>query len=130
MTTTISRSRVVRGERNRTRVRVPDDSTTPKRRSLKRVAEKIKRVATEPVDRPRKSRVATVTKSTRRSRPRAGIGAPGAGRDGLASALANSTVGPRGRLTAPGARPASREAAKLARIRDGRYAQKRSRFIV
>lgn len=130
MTTTISRARVRRGERSYTRVRVADDSTAPKRRRLSRPSGTVADLLTRPA-RARKSRVATITKSKRRSRPRVGgIGVPEPGRDGLGASLANTVVGRRRRSTGPGARAPSREAAKLGRIRDGRYARSRSRFVV
>jgi hypothetical protein len=128
MATTLSRARERRGVRSRLRVREPDDSTAPKRRRLK-ASGTVADLLTRP--RKRRARVETVTKDERRRRPRAGgIGVPEPGRDGLGSALANTTVAPRNRSRAPGARTPSREASKLARIRDGRYARGRSRFVV
>jgi hypothetical protein len=131
MTKTISRSRLRRGERSRTRVRVPDDRTAPKRRRLRAVGGATKSEPREAAPRAPRSRVTTLSKDPRRRRPRLGSAAvPESGRTGRAAARDLPRARPSARLSAPGARPPSREAAKLGRIRDGRYARGRSRFVV
>lgn len=131
MTKTISRSRTDRGERSGTSVRAAADRTAPKRGTLKRVAAKVKRRVSSTVAGSRKTGVTTVTKSTRRSRPRVGLAdMPAPGRAGPSGTRVGNASGRRQRLTGPGSRSPSREAAKLASVRDGRFTQGRPRFVV
>lgn len=119
MTTTITRVRERRGGRSRLRERVPGDATAPKRRRLKASGTVADLLTPAAPRAPAKTRLVV-----RGRRPRAADdpASPPARGDSIATRLAKAARGTRsGR---------DREKRKLARIRDGRYAPGRARFVV
>lgn len=104
------------------RERVSSDSTAPKRRRLK--ASGTATGLPTPAASRRRPRATTRTRLVRgrRARPIGGVASPPPRRDGIAPRRAKTP-----RTTRSGR---DREKRKLARVRDGRYASARARFVV